>query len=383
MYIHTDVFAFQSPKKLNQPCGDAYGVLRDLNATTIVLADGLGSGVKAHIAANMCVARIKGLISEGASIREAFKSLTDTMDKAWGSGDPFSVFTVARILNTGQATILSYEMPPPILINPVYAQILQDRVYTQKKAIIHESSCVLSKDEGILLMSDGITQAGIGGKFLYGWESEGVQRYIESKLTGDRVNGEDLVADVHAKGRSYWPADKGDDCSVVMGMNRRGVIVNLVCGPPKSPEQDYEFAMSFLRSEGIHIVCGGTTAKIIAKAVHKKLEVKESTNPVTPPAYKIEGFEMVTEGVVTLNQVYHLMDDALTDLPMETVVGELAWYLRMADRINIWEGTASNLGHGQIEFKLQGIFNRSQILKELAQKLRDQGKLVVHTEWTG
>ncbi|MDL2296934.1 SpoIIE family protein phosphatase [Bacteroidales bacterium OttesenSCG-928-B11] len=381
MYIHTDVFAFQSPKKLNQPCGDAYGVFRDLNATTIVLADGLGSGVKAHIAATMCVSRIKGLVGEGASIREVFKSVTQTMDKAWGSGDPFAVFTVARILNTGQATILSYEMPPPILVNPVYAQILKDRVYTQKKAIIHESSCVLSKDEGILLMSDGITQAGIGGKFLYGWESEGVQHYVESKLNGDRVDGEELVAQVHAKGRSYWPVGKGDDCSVVLGMNRRGVIVNLVCGPPQSPDRDSEFAHSFLRSEGIHIVCGGTTAKIIANAAHKKLDVKESDSPVTPPAYKIDGFEMVTEGVVTLNQVYHLMDEGISDLPMDNVAGELAWYLRMADRINIWEGTASNIGHGQIEFKLQGIFNRTQILKELADKLQEQGKLIVHEKW--
>lgn len=381
MYIHTDVFAFQSPKKINQPCGDAYGVLRDLNATTIILADGLGSGVKAHIAANMCVARIRGLISEGASIREAFKSLTHTMDKAWGSGDPFSVFTVARILNTGQATILSYEMPPPILINPVYAQILQDRVYTQKKAIIHESSCMLSKDEGILLMSDGITQAGIGHKFINGWESEGVQRYIESKLTGERINGEDMVADIHAKGRSYWPTGKGDDCSVVMGLNRRGVTVNLICGPPQYSEQDNEFALSFIRSEGIHIVCGGTTAKVVAKAANKKLDVKKSDSVVTPPAYKIDGFEMVTEGVVTLNQVYHLMDEDINELPMDSVVGELTWYLRMADRINIWEGSASNLGHGQIEFKLQGIFNRTQILKQLVHKLDDQGKLVVHQVW--
>ncbi len=381
MYIHTDVFAFQSPKKINQPCGDAYGVLRDLKATTIVLADGLGSGIKAHIAATMCVARLKGLIGEGASIREAFKALTDTMDKAWGSGNPFAVFTVARILNNGHTTVLSYEMPPPILINPIYAQILKDRVYTQKKAIIHESTCMLSKDEGLLLMSDGITQAGIGNGFINGWESEGVLHFIESKLDGERVNGEDLVADIHAKARTYWPKGSGDDCSVVMGMNRRGIIVNIACGPPLNKDHDEKFAKSFIQSEGIHIACGGTTAKIIAKAANKKLEVKESDSAVTPPAYKIDGFEMVTEGVVTLNQVYHLMQDDVTDLPTDTVVGELAWYLRMADRINIWEGASSNLGHGQIEFRLQGIYNRNQIVKELAETLREQGKLVVHNIW--
>lgn len=377
MYIHTDIFAVQSSKKPHWPCGDAYGVLRDLKATTIILADGLGSGIKAHIAATMCVSRLKGLISEGASIREAFSAVTDTMDKAWGSGAPFSVFTVARILNNGQATILTYEMPPPILINPVYAQILKDRVYTQKKAIIHESFCSLSKDEGILLMSDGITQAGIGHRFVNGWESEGVLRFVESKLTGERVDGEDMVEDIHAKGRSYWPNDKGDDCSVILGLNRRGVIVNLICGPPLNESDDEKFVSSFIQSEGIHIVCGGTTAKIVAKVAKKKLDVQPSESAVTPPAYKINGFDMVTEGVVTLNQVYHLLEDDSADLPMDTVPGELAWYLRMADRINIWEGSASNLGHDQVEFRLQGLFNRKQILKVISERLREQGKLIV------
>lgn len=378
MYIHTDIFARQSPKKLHQPCGDAYGVYRDLSATTIVLADGLGSGMKAHIAATMCVARLLGLIKEGASIREAFKSVTDTMDKAWGSGDPFSVFTVARILNNGQATILSYEMPPPILVNPLYAQILKDRVYTQKKAIIHESSCFLSKEEGILLTSDGITQAGIGHRFNYGWGSEGVLRYVESKLSGERIDGEEIVEALHAKGRSYWPAEKGDDCSVLLALNRRGITVNLMCGPPENQADDEAFVQSFMKSEGIHIVCGGTTAKIVSKYANKRLEVRESESPVTPPAYKIDGFEMITEGIVTLNQVFHLINEDSTNLPMDTVVGELTWYLKMADRVNIWEGTASNIGHDQIEFRLQGIFNRVQILKVISDELKKQGKLVVH-----
>lgn len=377
MYIHTDVFAVQSSKKPQWPCGDAYGVLRDLKATTIILADGLGSGVKAHIAATMCVSRLKGLMSEGASIREAFTFVTDTMDKAWGSGDPFSVFTVARILNNGQATILTYEMPPPILVNPVYAQILKDRVYTQKKAIIHESYCTLSKDEGILLMSDGITQAGIGQRFVNGWESEGVLRLVESKLNDERIDGDELVLDIHAKGRSYWPSGKGDDCSVVLGLNRRGIIVNLICGPPLNEMDDEKFVTSFIETEGIHIVSGGTTAKIVSKVAKKKLDVKKSESAVTPPAYSIDGFEMVTEGVVTLNQVYHLLEDDPAELPMDTVPGELTWYLRMADRINIWEGTASNLGHDQVEFRLQGLFNRKQILKVISERLKEQGKLVV------
>ncbi len=378
MYIHTDVFSAQSSKKNGQPCGDVFGVIRDLNATTIVLADGLGSGIKAHISATMCVARITSLIEEGASIREAFKSVTDTMDKAWGTGEPFSVFTVARILNNGNTTVLSYEMPPPILVSPVYAHILKDRVYTQNKAIIHESICMLSKDEGILLVSDGITQAGIGQRFINGWESEGVWRYVESQLDGERINGDEIVTSVHALAKSYWPKDKGDDCSVILGLNRRGVIVNLICGPPLNKSDDEKFVKSFLKAEGIHLISGGTTAKIVAKVAKKKLEVIESESPITPPAYHIDGFEMVTEGVVTLNQVYNLLDEENSALNTENTVGELIWYLRMADRINIWEGKAPNSGHDVIEFRQQGLLDRTKIIHLITENLRKQGKLIVH-----
>jgi len=378
MYIHTDFFSEQSSKKTGQPCGDVFGVLRDLSATTIVLADGLGSGIKAHISATMCVSRLTSLIHEGASIREAFNSVTDTMDKAWGTGAPFSVFTVARILNNGHTTILSYEMPPPILVSPIYAQILKDRVYTQKKAIIHEATCILTKEEGILLVSDGITQAGIGQRFINGWESEGVWRYIESKLNGERINGDELVSSIHAEAKSYWPKDKGDDCSVILGLNRRGVIVNLICGPPLKESDDEKWVKSFIKAEGIHIVSGGTTAKIVAKVAKKQLEVNESESPITPPSYHIDGYEMVTEGIVTLNQVYNLLDEDNSVLSTENTVGELIWYLKMADRINIWEGKAPNSGHDIIEFRQQGLLDRNKIVHLIAEKLRNQGKLIVH-----
>jgi hypothetical protein len=126
---------------------------------------------------------------------------------------------------------------------------LKDRVYTQNKAIIHESICMLSKDEGILLVSDGITQAGIGQRFINGWESEGVWRYVESQLDGERINGDEIVTSVHALAKSYWPKDKGDDCSVILGLNRRGVIVNLICGPPLNKSDDEKFVKSFLKAK--------------------------------------------------------------------------------------------------------------------------------------
>lgn len=378
MYIHTDIFSVQTPKKRGQPCGDAMQLHRDSTATTLVLADGLGSGIRANIAATICVSRLIALIENGISIREAFIAMTRTMDKAWGKDQSFAVFTLLRILNNGQASVLTYEMPPPILISPTYAQVLQDRVYTQNKAIIHESNCLLDQKEGILLMSDGISQAGIGKHFPLGWGAEGVRKFIQSQITAEQIDAGLLTRLIHEKARSYWPPDKGDDCSVVMALNRRGVIVNLLSGPPSNKAEDETFVNSFWAKQGIKVIAGGSTAKMAGRVKRIKVDIATAENNITPPAYKIDGIELVTEGMVTLNQVFHLLDEDPENYPARSPASELAYLLKMADRVNIWQGNAENTGAGQIEFKQQGLLKRVKIIQLVADRLRQQGKLVVH-----
>ncbi len=377
MYIHTDIFNTQTPKKPGQPCGDAFDVYRDNMATTVVLADGLGSGVKAHIAATMCVSRLLMLVKTGLSAREAFELVAQTMDKAWGKDQTFAVFTLMRMLNNGQATVLSYEMPPPIFVSKSYAQILRDRVYTRNKAVIHESNCVIAKGEGILLLSDGITQAGIGKFFTTGWEAEGVRTFIQRSLPVETLNGSELSTAVHDKARTYWPIGKGDDCSVVFALNRRGVVVNLLSGPPLQKEADEDFVKGFLAYEGIRVVAGGSTAKMVGRITHSRVEIAGMDSAITPPAYKIDGIELVTEGMVTLNQVYHLLDESPENYPVDSPASEMAYLLKMADRVNIWLGKAENLGEGKIEFRQQGLLPRQKIIARICDRLRVQGKLVV------
>lgn len=380
MYIHSDVFVAQSSKKPDQPCGDAYGIYRDERATTMVLADGLGSGIKANIAANLCVSRLLALVRLGMSVREAFAAVSSTMDNAWGSGDPFSVFTIAHILNNGQTTVLSYEMPPPLQVTRTYAHILRDRVYTRGKAVIHESNCIIEKGEGLLLLSDGITQAGMGKQFVYGWGIEGVCSYIQSFFPMNPLNGETIVDSVHDKARLYWPLGKGDDCSALLALNRRGVIVNLMSGPPLMVADDEEWTRQFREAEGIHVVSGGSTAKIVARCCNLRLEVNESHSPITPPSFSLEGINLVTEGMVTLNQVYNLLEENPGEYPQNSPASDLAEFLKMADKVIIWLGLAENLNEERIEFRQQGLLNRQKIISKIVDRLREQGKLVVVQE---
>lgn len=376
-YLHVDIIQRQTSKVAGDPCGDVIGYHRDDVGTTIVLSDGLGSGVKANIAANMCIARAIALLKSGTTLKEAFEILVSTMNNAWGTDKPFAVFTIARIIRNGDATILTYEMPAPVLINSYSGSVLRTKTTTIEKAICYESHYSLKHGEGLLLVSDGITQAGLGCGLVNGWEIKGVSAFITSKLLNKHADIREIPKLVHQEARRYWRKAKGDDCSVVMALCRNGITVNLITGPPKNKKDDTKFVTSFLDTEGIKIVCGGSTAKMVARIKKTSLSIKENTgNAITPPEYEIDNINCVTEGAVTLNQVYNILDEDISDIFPKTGVLALADFLNIADKINIWVGDAPNDDIDGLVFKQQHILSRNIIVDLLVNKLRNKGKLV-------
>ncbi len=377
-YLHVDIIEKQTSKVTSDPCGDVIGYHRDDVSTTLVISDGLGSGVKANIAANMCVARAIELLKSGTTLKEAFSILVSTMNNAWGTDKPFAVFTLARIIRNGDATILTYEMPPPVIVNSYSGNVLITNTTTIEKAICYESHCSLTNGEGLLLVSDGITQAGLGCGLVNGWEIKGVSSFITGKLLNKKAKINEIPELVHDEARRYWRKAKGDDCSVAMALCRNGITVNLITGPPADKRKDDSFVKAFLKHEGIKIVCGGSTAKMVARIKKSSLSLKENTgNAVTPPEYEIDGINCVTEGAVTLNQVYNILDEDISDIFPKSGVLALADFLNIADKINIWIGDAPNDDVDGLVFKQQHILSRKVIIELLIDKLRKKGKLII------
>jgi hypothetical protein len=86
--------------------------------------------------------------------------------------------------------------------------------------------------------------------------------------------------------------------------------VHLMTGPPKDPEDDVCMVTDFLSGDDTtkRIVCGGTSANIVSRTMDKKLTVSlEYNDPDLPPVAYIDGIELVTEGVLTLNRVLKLL----------------------------------------------------------------------------
>lgn len=381
-YIHTDIFTHQIAKVPGNLCGDVIGYRHDEDATTLILADGLGAGVKANIAAEMCVSRFLSLIGHGASLREAFAAMVKTMNSAWGRDEAFSVFSVARILNNGNTTVLSYDSPAPILVTNNYAKVLSDRVYTLENAVICENFGKLNEGEGLLIMSDGITQAGIGNGLKNGWGSDGIAKYLNKRNVLESIDGEMFAIDIYKQAKSYWGKSQGDDCSVLFAKNRKGITVNILSGPPVSKNDDNQMVSDFYQSKGIKVICGGSTAILAARELKKTLESEKiAGNNIAPPSYKIDGINLVTEGIVTLNQVYNLMDEESEAFEEDSPVFELLEMLNMADRVNIFQGRSSNPAGANIVYRQQGILPRKKILQLIKDKLIEQGKLVVGYEY--
>jgi hypothetical protein len=378
-YVHSDIRVYQQSKVQGNPCGDVVNYYRDIHSTIVVLADGLGSGLKANIAATLVCTRLIELVKNGYTLREAFSAIVETMNQAWGTDEPFAVFTVARILITGRTTVLSYEMPPPVLFDNIVANTMIDRTFIHGKAVVTESNFRCNRGESIVLVSDGITQAGLGQGLTNGWGTEGLLRYINRKLSNKEYQVENISTDIVKHALKHWIKKIGDDCTAVHIKSRVGIIVNILTGPPENPEDDAKSVKEFISQRGIKIISGGTTAKMVSRELRLPLEVNEESlaYTISPASYKMDGINLVTEGIVTLNHVYNLIDEDTSKYIDESDVFEYCEFLKLADRVNFFIGKSSNLDMDSIQFRQQGILPRSKIVPLLINWLQEKGKLVV------
>lgn len=410
-YIHVEVETVQSSKKAGMPCGDVVAGRRSNFGTLLVCADGIGSGIRAHIAAQMCVARVFESMEQGLTLRKTFASVAGTMQKSRDPKKPFAAFNIARIRPDGNATVLSYDAPLPILLARHGATLLPNRPFSLAGGLAVESSCQLTTNEGILLMSDGITQAGIGYGPKSEWTIDGVLRYVNEcianrikfSLIPERVHAEALfrwkglheqdsaaVSSKPVRKFSPYAPDKvhqatlprahtvvGDDCSVVLAHCRVGQTVNIFTGPPVDRDNDMRIVKEFLQTPGLKIVCGGTTAKLVSRYLNVSLEMEpEPVSAIAPPRYAIKGINLVTEGAVTLNQVYNILDEDVSKLHEDSGVTELRLLLNVADRINLIVGCATNDANEDISFRQRGVLSRNVLVPLLVDKLEKAGKLV-------
>lgn len=375
-YLHVEWHTAECAKHPGAPCGDVTDCRRGLDGAMFACVDGIGSGMRARIAAQMCAARLIELLRLDFSLRRAAATVAADMQKLRDPQKPFAAFSVGRIRPDGMATVLAYEAPPPLYVGRREASVLPGRPIESPGALVNEYLVQLDAGDGLMLLSDGITQAGIGGAWPDGWQAERAAQFLTHCLN-QNIPPRQLPETLLRQARQFNDRG-GDDCTAALAYCRRGVILNLLTGPPADRARDAAVVRRWLDAPGLKVVCGGTTAEIVARQLGLPLSIEpHPSSLIAPPRYELPEIDLVTEGAVTLNQAYNLIDEDPAELREDSGVSELVSLLNAADRINIFFGQAENAAARDISFRQQGILTRRRLIPLLAERLRAAGKMVV------
>ena len=374
-HLHVEVKIEQRAKQGRQACGDVASILRSETETSVIVCDGVGSGAAAHVAAAMCRARCEQMLNRGFSLRETFLRIAASMEQYKQPGKPYAAFTIAQIRTNGHTQAMAYESPPPIWVTSRQAQPLGMRRFMHDTIAGSEATCYLRNGEGLMLLSDGITQAGMD-THPGGWQAHGVAETI-NRLLGKHPMAE-LPLLIQQKALSLNKGIDHDDATVAWIACRPARPLNILTGPPADKARDRPVVERFMAMPGPKVVCGATTAEIVARVLGRTLEIeKEPASLIAPPKYLLEGVDLVTEGAVTLNQLNNILEldpDALYEINAVTDLYDL---MTDADRLYITLGAGKNPANEDTCFVQRGVLTREKIIPLIADKLRRQGKCVI------
>lgn len=367
-----------------QLCGDHVDIVeRDENSTVIVLADGLGSGVKASILSTLTSKIISTMMAEGLSLEECVSTIAATLPICSVRGVAYSTFTIIHLIDNETAELIQYDNPHIILFrdNKNYDYPKSEMNIDGKK--VYKSVIDLREDDTFIAMSDGCPHAGIGIAYNFGWKREDIIEFMEP-LTCGGFTAKTLATILVDECNKLYGEKPGDDATACVVRIRRRSPVNLMFGPPSNRDDCDRMMSLFFSKEGKHIVCGGTTSTIAAKFLKKPLRPSlnfESSD--IPPTAEIEGVDLVTEGVITINKVLEYAKDYLSTNESYSHWGYkrdgasliCRLLFEEATDINFYVGRAVNPAHQNPDLPIN--FNiKMNLVEELSKCLKQMGKRI-------
>ena len=365
-------------------CGDHIDIVEPSDdSTVIVLSDGLGSGVKASILSTLTSKIISTMLAEGLSLEECVETIAATLPVCSVRGVAYSTFTIIHLKNNETAELIQYD-------NPLAIVIRDEKIWDYPKTEmniggkkIYKSVIKLQENDIFVAMSDGCPHAGIGIAYNFGWKREEIANFMES-LSHAGYTAKTLstmLVDECDKLYGYQP---GDDATACVVRIRKRVPMNMLFGPPSNRDDADRMMSLFFSKEGKHIVCGGTTSSIAAKFLRKPLKASlcfEKSD--VPPIATIEGVDLVTEGVITVNRVLEYAKDYLEDNKYyeqwsfnrdgASLICRLLF--EESTDINFYVGRAINPAHQNPDLPIN-FHIKMNLVDELSKCLRKMGKRI-------
>lgn len=367
-----------------QLCGDHVDIVEQgEDSVVIVLADGLGSGVKASILSTLTSKIISTMMSENLPLEDCVSTIAATLPICSVRGVAYSTFTIIHLIENKLAKIIQYDNPHVIMMRnfELYDYPMKKMNIGGKE--IYQSQIKLQENDVFVAMSDGCPHAGIGTAFNFGWKREDIADFMVS-IVPVGYTAKTLATMLVDECDKLYDHKPGDDATACVVKIRKREPMNILFGPPRNRDDANRMMSLFFSKEGKHIICGGTTSSIAAKYLRRPIEASlnfESSD--VPPIAHIEGVDLVTEGVITINKVIEYAKDALDKNELyekwsiqrdgASLICRLLF--EEATDINFYVGRAVNPAHQNPDLPIN--FNiKMNLVEELSNCLRKMGKRI-------
>ncbi|MCI9270768.1 MAG: SpoIIE family protein phosphatase [Dorea sp.] len=381
MSVSVDICWKSFNKNHEELCGDKVEVLKTENSDIVILADGMGSGVKANILATLTSRILGTMFREGAEIDSCVETIAKTLPICREREVAYATFSILQVFHNGEAYLVEYDNPKCVFIRnkEIVDYPYVERVIEGKR--IREYRFQVELNDCFVLMSDGAIWAGAEETMNYNWEWDDMAQYT-LRCTKETLSAARLAAMLSQVCFDLYGQKPGDDTTVAVTRIIRRRTINIFTGPPSRKEDDERLMHDFMKQEGKKIVCGGTSANIAARVLRKEIvTLVEHADPTVPPMAVIEGLDLVTEGVLTIGKALDLLrryenddfDEAFFDeLDADNGAAKLAkTIIEECTDLKLFVGKAMNVAHqnSNLPFDLSVRMNLVDQLKECAEHL--------------
>jgi hypothetical protein len=307
-----DVANFSINKFGEELCGDNVEIAKIEDGLIVVMSDGLGSGVKANILATLTSKIAITMLKEGATIEETIDTITNTLPECQVRKLAYSTFTIVKIKYNGEVYMVEYDNPPVFFFrNGRQCNLVKQAKQINSKTI-YESRFFVSENDTLTIVSDGAVHAGVGQLLNLGWQWEHINDFLKSIIVKEKTS-ENICRHLIEVCKNLYDDKPGDDTTVITIKAKKAQYIDIFTGPPKNHEDDKLMIEQLLSCKGKKVICGGTTANIVSKALRKSITIDlQHYNDDVPPMGYLDGIDLVTEGLLTLNKTKQLLSQYLT-----------------------------------------------------------------------
>lgn len=385
--IHVNAWSSSLNKKNEELCGD--NVVSKINDESfiMVLADGLGSGVKANILSTLTSTIISEMLYAKADLNDAVETIAKTLPVCQQRNVAYSTFTIIQVFFEGYAKLIEFDNPLAIVIRDGKLLALEHRERMIGGKKIYESQFDVLPDDYVTFFSDGIIHAGVGQTLNFGWQHAEVEDFLLN-YTSNKDSAKEIVRILLANVNYLYDNKPGDDSTVACVKMVKASQTMVMVGPPSNKDDDNKVVERLLSASGLKICCGGTTSTIVSRYLNKPIEtdINFDFDSDVPPKGYIEGIDLVTEGVLTLQKVNRYLERCVKDssfleqlLQSEGTDGAtclIKAFLRDSTMITFMVGLSDNPAHEAIAYSTISLNAKIQLIKDMSENLRVLGKIV-------